>query len=371
MTDNVRLPRGGLDPWQDLMDHNTRESLGAVKHESKGKDLNTLEQEVEELKQILNQQNQVIGRLANIPNLHRAPSTPTKPRDIPILELHHLQGLDSTTQLQIFIELVEQSSNEDTRKVQIAKSRVSSELAALIHNHQILHHCHTWNSIKQLLLSQFSQEVNFDRAWRDIDAQTYDWVESPQAFANKFTCKYATLETSFPGEKLPKCEKIIKRKLWQGLTQEAKARLEGFLDEDYPLNKFIDRVEHERQLLEAAHTSPIARIKPELGKSRSKPIGSPDPITQNPPDLTNTTSKESKEIWELKQQIKSLTDQVGRLRTSPSPTQPAKYCSHCQTHSHTLRECWRKPARGSCFDCRQHGCWRGNKDCPGKPNQNI
>ena len=94
-------------------------------------------------------------------------------------------------------------------------------------------------------------------------------------------------------------------------------------------------------------------------------------ITQNPPDLTNATSKESKEIWELKQQIKSLTEQVRRLRNSPSPPQTAKYCSHCQTHSHTLKECWRKPARGSCFDCRQHGCWRGNKDCPGKPNQNI
>ncbi len=51
------------------------------------------------------------------------------------------------------------------------------------------------------------------------------------------------------------------------------------------------------------------------------------------------------------------------------PGQPQKehYCSHCHSCSHNLKECWRKPSRGSCFECPQYGCWRGNKNCPGKP----
>lgn len=360
-----------LGPWQDLMEPAGEKKGGTVKSEIGGKDLSILEQEVEGLKQVLWQQNHLIQQMANCTNTNKPPRTATKPRDIPILELHHLQGLNATTQLQIFIELVEQSSTEDTHRVQIAKSRVSGELAALIHNQQTLHNCYTWNQLKQLLLTKFSKEVNFDRAWREIDAETYDWVESPQVFANKFTCKYATLETGFPQDKLPKCDKIIKRKLWQGLTQEAKARVEGFLDEDYPLDKFIDRVENERQLLEATHTAPISRIKHEPAKSSPKPANNSNQHNPNASYQTNATSSESKDIRELKQQIKSLTEQVGKLGNSPSPPPPTKYCKFCKTNNHTLMECWRKPARGTCFDCRRYGCWRGNTNCPRRPNQSI
>ncbi len=63
----------------------------------------------------------------------------TEPRDIPIQELNQLQGLNATTQLQIFVELVEQCSDDDLRRVQIAKGRVNSQQAALIHDHQTRH----------------------------------------------------------------------------------------------------------------------------------------------------------------------------------------------------------------------------------------
>ncbi len=50
------------------------------------------------------QQNQVLQRLGA--NLQTSPRqiTTTKPRDIPVLELHQLQGLNATTQLQIFFD---------------------------------------------------------------------------------------------------------------------------------------------------------------------------------------------------------------------------------------------------------------------------
>ena len=330
--------------------------------------LTVLEQEVDRLKIILTQQSHVIQSLGDQLLTPSRSVTTTKPRDVPLLELNKLQGLNATTQLQIFFELIEQCSNDDARRVQIAKGRVSTELAALIHNHQTLHGCTTWATLKQLFESQFSSEINFDRAWQEIDCACYDWAESPQAFTNDFICKYAILETRFAGEKLPNRDKTIKRKLWQGLTQESKNRLEGFLDEDYPLKRFIDRVEHERLWLEATHTPSIGRVKPE--ERMTQPKGETNPVIHNhsPNTLSkpNATSSESSEVDELKRQIKDLTEHVGKLQTTSSQSPTERYCSHCRSYTHSLKECWRKPARGSCFDCRRYGCWRGNKNCPGK-----
>lgn len=63
----------------------------------------------------------------------------TKPRDIPVLELHQLQSLDAAARLQMFFELVEQCSPSDATRVQIAKGRVTAELAVLVHSKQIHH----------------------------------------------------------------------------------------------------------------------------------------------------------------------------------------------------------------------------------------
>ncbi len=190
------------------------------------------------------------------------PSCPIiKPRDIPQLDLDQLQGVEAAARLQMFFDLIEKCSDEDETRVQVAKGRVSSELAILIHNNQSKRRCKTWLELKDFLKIEFAVDVNLDRAWQKIDAAGYDWEESPQAFTNRFICQYAILETRFPREKFPSRDKSIKRNLWHGLPQESNERLEGFLDEDYPLNKFIDRVEHERQLLEARHTPTLNRVK--------------------------------------------------------------------------------------------------------------
>ncbi len=81
---------------------------GAVKSEDHN--ISTLEQELDSLKHVVAQQNQVLQQLgAHLLTPPRQVTT-TKPRDIPVLELHQLQGLNATTQLQIFFELVEQCS---------------------------------------------------------------------------------------------------------------------------------------------------------------------------------------------------------------------------------------------------------------------
>ncbi len=72
---------------------------GSVKSDH---NISTLEQELDCLKHIVAQQNQVLQQLGT--QLLTPPSqvTTTKPRDIPVLELHQLQGLNATTHLQIF-----------------------------------------------------------------------------------------------------------------------------------------------------------------------------------------------------------------------------------------------------------------------------
>ncbi len=87
----------------------------------------------------------------------------------------------------------------------------------------------------------------------------------------------------------------------------------------------------------------------------------------NDPSQPNATPRESLEANERKQQIKDLTEQIGKLQTSPGQPHKERCCSHCHSRSHNLKECWRRPSRGSCYDCRQYGCWRGNKHCPRKP----
>ncbi len=164
MEDRPIYSQWGASPGEQTEETNSNPlKSNPVKSEGKEFNTDTLEQEIDSLKQIVAQQNRVMQRLgANLqtPQLQIT----TKPRDIPILELHQLQGLNATTQLQIFFELVEQCSEIDARRVQIAKGRVSTEIAALIHTHQTLHTCNTWDSLKGLLNNQFSKEINFDRA---------------------------------------------------------------------------------------------------------------------------------------------------------------------------------------------------------------
>ncbi len=121
--------------------------------------------------------------------------------------------------------------------------------------------------------------------------------------------------------------------------------------EDYPLDKFVDRVEHQRQWVEATHTPSLGRVKPEKKNYPLRHDTSPETHTVSPNDLSqsNATSRESSEVNEIKTQIKDLTEQLGKLQTSPRQPQKERYCSHCHFHSHDLKEWWRKPSRGSCF----------------------
>ena len=300
-----------------------------------------------------------------------------KPKDVPMLDLYQLSGLEAAGRLQIFFEAVEKCTSDDSTRVMIAKNRLSSELAMLIHNNQLKYKCMTWPSFCDFLRNEFAVDVNVDRAWQELEDHEYDWVFAPQHYTNKFICRHAVLETRFPNERFPNRDKNIKRKLWQGMPKESQKRLEAFLEEDYPLNKFIDRVEHERQLLMANPSAQVCHLKKEQ--------------TTNPPPKSTL---ESQEISDLKEQVKNLTQALAKMNpvnstppplmslpvvtpatsnsnSNPTPrnpfVNPRVFCPCCYSSTHRLFECPTKPPqRNACFDCHQVGCRRGYPTCPGK-----
>ena len=317
-----------------------------------------LEKEIRELKALLNSASPQASGAATptkSPQLSPPQLSLTKPRDVPVLDLEQLQGLDAEARLQIFVELVEQCSSLDEERVRVAKSRVSSDLAILIHNSQANKTITSWSSLKTFLRNEFNIEFNVDRAWQELEAMSYDWVESPQAFTQRFKCQHAVVQTRFPAEKFPSRDRTIKRKLWHGLPRESREKLEGFLEEEYPLNKFLERLEHERQILEAQKPNQVYRIPKEDQESRQ---GAEAPAKPKP-----------SEVEELKESVKQLKLQMasGRHEESGRQDTPARvYCEYCRSDTHQLRECWRKPPRGCCFDCRRPGCYRGERDCPAR-----
>ena len=290
-----------------------------------------------------------------------------KPRDIPILELESLRGIDAAARLDMFCEKVEQCSGSDETRMQIAKSRVGAELAIFVHNNVKNRTIQTWSELKEFLRSEFAFEVTIDRAWQELESLNYDWAESPQAFTHRFICKHAVIESKFPTERFPDRDKTIKRKLWYGLPAVSRQKLEGFLQEEYPLKKFLDRMERERELLEERSPAQVNVIPKQ--EMVSEPVA--EPVPRQSKELTPKSSKNesnlNKEIWELRKKIKEL-ERRGRKDTQArkAVTPNKQYCSFCRTNSHSLTNCWKKPPPGHCFDCLAFGCRRGNSNCPGR-----
>ncbi|KAG0715288.1 hypothetical protein GWK47_012288 [Chionoecetes opilio] len=161
----------------------------------------------------------------------------------------------------------------------------------------------------------------------------YDWGESPQAFTHRFICQHAVIATKLPNEKFPDRDKTIKRKLWYGLPVASREKLEGFLDEGYPLKKFIDRLEHERQLLEERHTPRVNMIS--AHKKEGKMLDEKE--TNSSIHFPNSETTKD-EVEELRQQIREIQARLAQektekphLHTGPSQfeTPTRKYCAYC------------------------------------------
>ena len=94
-----------------------------------------------------------------------------------------------------------------------------------------------------------------------------------RSFSHQIICQYATLATKFPKAKLPSRDRFIKRKLLDGMPRESKGKLSSFVEDEIPLQKFMDRLENERQLRFPLVEEDIRKMK----KSTISPAKTPTP----------------------------------------------------------------------------------------------
>lgn len=292
-----------------------------------------------------------------------------KPSDIKILELEALQRLDSAARLQMFFESVERCTSNSSARLEVAKSRVDGDLAVMIHTAQRQGEIVLWDDCKAYLTREFGVDMNFDQAWRQSDSFHYDWLESPQSFVHKFKCHYAAVRGTFHNETLPDRDRLLKRKLLQGFPRSSRDLLEAFMDDNIPLNKFLGHVENERVILMKTHASVNSVPSPPVEDIPRPPSCG---ISQSSIKLqsdTSTSTKSENSLSEITARLDKLQKHISRSSASRTLSSPRKFCAFCQTETHFLRDCWRKPGKGHCFDCLRYGCRRGDPTCPGKASR--
>ena len=118
-----------------------------------------LQDQVAQLCDVVTQQENVITQLSrqldNSSTRHVAPSTSTslivKPRDIPELTLADFEGMEAGGKLAMFIDRVEQVASTDETRLQVAKTRLNTQIALLVQNSQKQGECGTWIELKKFL----------------------------------------------------------------------------------------------------------------------------------------------------------------------------------------------------------------------------
>ena len=204
------------------------------------------------------------------------------------------------------------------------------------------------------------------QAWRDLELDSYMIADNPRAFVNRITCKFSALEAKFPHKSLPNKEKLIKRKLYQGLPTTAQRRVNSFLDDAISLNFFLELVEHERQIElvreeDCVHGVYQAKQRENTGAVANAYEGAKG---------EDRFEKLQQSLLTLTENMKSLTTNFGSStgRRTPNPRPEPRPCGWCANGSkHYRLECPRKPPVGSCFDCLQPGVRKGHTGCVGRP----
>ncbi|KAG0715241.1 hypothetical protein GWK47_012404 [Chionoecetes opilio] len=280
-----------------------------------------LEQEVERTKEALEL---LLRNKGEEKEVRRPVRSLIKPRDIRMLNLSDLQGIEAEGRLKVFFSQVESCSEDLEARMRILMARVDPPLALYIQN----------ASVK------------------------YDWLEDPQDFATKLKCKYAILEakSKHPGE-VPRRDKIIKTKLMRGLPSQSREKLEFFMDEQFPLRKFIERVETERAIAIGRDTNRISRGKPEPAAVRITPAS--QSIPPNKQEQSQELSASQSEVRELRAQMEGMGRKLHDLRVGNDQKLPSldwrrnsqTFCPYCKMNNHSAADCRRKPSSNACFDC--------------------
>ena len=348
LEDDLGLPRGQLKDNEE----SNRSQRGEINNDrisepSPARVMANLKNEVDELEcQIQNLLRNINQRSQNASSQN--PIQPVvkhllKPRDIPILELRHLSGVEGAGRLGVFLSQVENCSDSTEERQQIVRMRVDANLAIFVQN--ILRGSQmSWLEFKKLLTAELTDQSE-ERIFDCLNDQIYTLEDDPVEFVSRIKCKLALLETQTETGDVPKRDRLIKNKLIKGMPKDSRDRLELFLDENISLQRFLKKLNTERLILLSQNRNKVRTVEPTTQPTR-------DLSNLNPPPFS-TAVRNNRGRGERQWQAWDRRE---------------KYCPYCRASNHTIAECYRKPRPGSCFDCLRMGCRRGQPGCPGRIN---
>lgn len=337
-----------LDLFDPLVTgHSTSQAIGRSNEETKYRpqeppwegqgdkeQIVNLQREVEQLKQ-------ACADLVEV-NRYRVRNEPKpwlKPRDIPILELGQLKGVEGEGKLSTFLSQIEQCSHLPEERKRILATRLDSHLGILVQAMVSEDPYMSWGELKEALKENLTDQSK-DRLLDSLSEMKYDVMEDPYEFTSRLKCRLALLDVNSGRVDILKKNKIIKQKLIQGLPRTSREKLELYKEADIPLTQFLNKFMNMRALVIEQGDAPV-RV-----------------VTTNPP----AKSKEVDERLErLEATVRKWNFSGGRWERSRTP----KYCPYCKSTAHNIRECKKKPRPGSCYDCLGMNCRRGNTNCPG------
>lgn len=272
-----------------------------------------------------------------------------KPRDIPILELNQLKGIEGGGKLTVFLAQVENCAIGIEERQRIVTTRVDANLAlyvqTLIRKNQYV----SWEKFKTDLLEELTDQ-NKDNLFDALGEMKYMVEQCPTEFVAEVKCRFATLETRAKRDEMPDINKVIKSKLMQALPRLNRERLEMFRDAHVSLKRFLDRYHLERTVV-LAQGGHVRQVREET----------------KPPDQFPARNEASTVVGRLDALEKKL-DAMGTRRPFYRETSTL-YCPYCNMRNHTPSNCRKKPKPGSCFDCLRLNCRRGDPKCTGRVNQ--
>ena len=259
-----------------------------------------------------------------------------KPRDIPLLELRQLSGIEGAGRLTVFLSQVESCSVDDEVRQHIVQMRVDAPLALFIQNLRNRDHM-SWEVFKQYLVTELTDQ-RVERLYDSINDFSYTCEEEPVEFTTRLKCKLAMLATKVKTEEVPEIDKLIKEKLFEGMPKASRERLKLYMNDSVSLPRFMNKLETERVIVAAQHET-AERVRVIDPPVRPPPAA----VAYHPP-----------------------RPRRGEDRTLRQRNEGGKYCPYCRARNHTVAECRRRPRQGSCFDCLRMNCYRGHPECPGR-----
>ena len=301
-----------------------------------------LEREVEELRLLVQNTFEGRRRRDDEPTLVGPVKTLLKPRDIPIMELSQLKGVEGAGRLAVFLSQVESCSSDAEERQQIVQMRADAPLALFIQSIRSERQM-SWTQFKEQLTAELTNQSE-EKIYDSLNDLKYSCDQDPTTFMTELKCKLAALAVQTKSRGMPCLDKLVKTKLMKGMPKASRDRLELYMDENISLQIFLRKLETERLVVMAQHEDSVRVVEPPVRPTQGV-------VTPNPPMRTTREG--------------ALADPERRYSQG---SRREKYCPYCRARSHSVAECRKQPRPGSCYDCLQFNCYRGHPSCPGRIN---